>query len=124
MSDPGRRHGLSAMAPRSTSSIDRPSSVPAMLGSIVGCEGGAAAGGSVDGSGPSSAFGSCVEVGEAAEEIEGCAATCGVEVVTGEVAVVEGGTTALIGAPRWRVVYSVVRDDGCWGADCIYVLAK
>ena len=53
MSDPGRRQGLSASALWSTSSIDRPSSVPGTVGSIVGCDGGAVATGRVFVSTPS-----------------------------------------------------------------------
>ena len=41
----------------STSKTGRPSSIPVAVGSITGCEGGAATGGNVVGSGPSSTFG-------------------------------------------------------------------
>jgi hypothetical protein len=40
----------------STSKTGRPSSIPVAFVSITGCEGGAATGGNVMGSGPSSAF--------------------------------------------------------------------
>lgn len=46
MSEPGRRHGFSANALRSTSNIDLPSSVPGTDGSMLGCDGGAVAIGS------------------------------------------------------------------------------
>jgi len=54
MSDPGRLHGLSAIALKSTSRIDRPSNTPTEFRSIEGAEGGAVAGGRVDVSIPSS----------------------------------------------------------------------
>jgi hypothetical protein len=41
----------------STSKTGRPSSIPVAVVSITGCEGGAATGGNVVGSGPSSKFG-------------------------------------------------------------------
>jgi hypothetical protein len=41
----------------STSKTGRPSSIPVAVVSITGCEGGAATGGNVVGSGPSSTFG-------------------------------------------------------------------
>lgn len=50
MSDPGRRHGFSTIAPKSTSRMERPSMIPVAVGSMVGCEGGAVTGGRVDGS--------------------------------------------------------------------------
>ena len=54
MSDPGRLHGLSVIALKSTSRTERPSNMPTALGSILGAEGGAVAGGRVDVSIPSS----------------------------------------------------------------------
>lgn len=63
ISEPGRRHGFSAIALRSTSRIERPSRIPGKSGFIDGCEGGAGGGGSVDGSGPSSGRVSIMEDG-------------------------------------------------------------
>jgi hypothetical protein len=42
----------------STSKTGRPSSIPVAVGSIAGCEGGAVMGGNIEGSGPSSTYGS------------------------------------------------------------------
>lgn len=70
--------------------MDRPSSVPGISGFMEGYEGGAVAGGSVDGSGPSSMPASC-EV------------ACG-----GNEPGVVGSGPAFGGAPLSRGVYSVV----------------
>ena len=102
----------------STSNIGRPSSMPVAVGSIVGCEGGAGTGGSVDGSTPSSIFGLTSGTGDAAAA--GVAEALGVETGQGVVGVgvlVAGGWAAggFAGVPRSRGVYSVVNDgpEGC-----------
>jgi hypothetical protein len=63
--------------------MGRPSSVPVTLGSIVGCEGGAATGGRVEGSTPSSA-------GAPSGEVCGGGSVCGITVVEG------GGSESLV----------------------------
>jgi hypothetical protein len=118
MSDPGRRHALSASAAMSTSKTGRPSSIPVAVGSITGCEGGAATGGNLLGSGPSSALvlpSSAADTGAVRGTVRvGVARGC----ETG--ALVGGGWAAggLAGAPRSRGVYSVVNDGpGCEAGD-------
>jgi len=91
--------------------------MPVAVGSITGAEGGAATGGSADGSTPSSAFVLVSETGDAAAA--GVAVVLGVE--TGqEVGVLVAGGWAAWGFARplrSRGVYSVVNDgpEG-WGA--------
>jgi hypothetical protein len=95
--------------------------MPVAVGSIVGCEGGAGTGGSVDGSTPSSVFGLTSGTGDAVAA--GVALALGV--VTGqEVGVgvlVAGGWAAggFAGVPRSRGVYSVVIKDGPEGCGAI-----
>jgi hypothetical protein len=111
MSDPGRRHALSASAAMSTSKTGRPSSMPVAVGSIAGCEGGAATGGSLLGSGPSSAL-------DMPSSTDDTGAVGGIAIVGvvrdfgAGTLVVGGGWAAggLVGAPRSRGVYSVVND--------------
>ena len=110
MSDPGRRQALSASAAMSTSKTGRPSSMPVAVGSIAGCEGGAATGGSLLGSGPSSAL----DMPSSADDTGAVGGTVIVGVVRGfGMGVLVGGGWAaggLVGAPRSRGVYSVVND--------------
>ena len=77
MSEPGRRHALSASAAMSTSKTGLPSSIPVAVGSIEGCDGGAETGGSVVGSGLSSEFDLASDVVDIAAEDE-AAITLGV----------------------------------------------
>ena len=84
--------------------------MPVAVGSIVGCDGGAATGGSADGSIPSSALVLASETGDAT--------AAGVALVLGVVrgqdvgVLVAGGWAAggFAGVPRSRGVYSVVND--------------
>jgi hypothetical protein len=91
--------------------------MPVAVGSIVGCEGGAGTGGSVDGSTPSSVFGLASGTGDAV--------AAGVALALGVVAGQDVGVGVLVvggwaaggfaGVPRSRGVYSVVNDgpEGC-----------
>ena len=117
MSEPGRRHALSASAAMSTSKTGRPSSIPVTVGSIAGCEGGAATGGSVVGSGLSSICDLASGVEDITEAVGG-AATLGVARGLEPVVLVWDGWAAsgLAGPPRSRGVYSVVNDGPGGGA--------
>src|SRR5260221_2542310 len=106
MSDPGRRHALSASAAMSTSKTGRPFSIPVGGGSIAGYEGGAVTGGKLLGSGPSSAL----VLPSSADDTGPVRGTVRVGVARGceTGALVGGGWTAggLAGVPRSRGVYS------------------
>jgi hypothetical protein len=86
------------------------------VGSIFGCEAGAVTGGSVEGSGPSSA-GFASSTPGVLSLTGAVAAGTGVEVLgTGRAASGVDGVEGLArGAPRSRGVYSVVRDGACAG---------
>ena len=93
----------------SNSNIDRPSSTPGTEGLIFGCDGGAVATGSVDGSGPESDEGApgASTVGVPAAEDEGTELSAGG---------IGGGSLEIV--PLSRGVYSVVREGaGCGGAE-------
>jgi hypothetical protein len=107
---------MSVSAAMSTSKTGRPSNMPVAVGSIVGCEGGAATGGSLLRSIPSSTFGWM----SGAEDSEAGGGTVIFEVARDhEVGVLVGGGWAaggFAGAPRSRGVYSVVNDGPGWAA--------